>query len=182
MFELLGSKVMAGVVALSMLLFSSFQGNDPQLSHIKHYSSSSTLYLSGELLSAFDNDFSTIFASSAPIPVYFKLNIKSGSRTVLSQQLTHLVSFNPATGIYVLRKDGEPEVLRTSSVEQIIKEVSKYRFNIPYESSWGLININIQAEMPLVRLEEGGKEMDLMVLWKYKKPAAKILIDLRKAQ
>ncbi|MCB5271368.1 MAG: hypothetical protein LHW56_05945 [Candidatus Cloacimonetes bacterium] len=182
MFELLGTRIMAGVVALSMLLFSSFQGNDPQLGAIKHYSSSSTLYLSGELLSAFNNDFASIFASSAPIPVYFKLNIKSGNRTVVSQQLTHLVNFNPATGIYVLRKDGESEVLRTSSVTQTIKEISKYKFSVPYQSSWGLISINIQAEMPLVRLEEKGKELDLMVLWKYKKPSAKIQIDLRKAQ
>lgn len=182
MLELLGSKIMVGVVSLSLLLFSSFQGNDPQLGAIKHYSSSSTLYLSGELLSAFDKDFESIFASSVPIPVYFKLNIKSGSRTVLTRQLTHLVSFNPATGIYVLRKGTEPELLRTSSVEQIIKEISKYKFNIPYKSSWGLININIQAEMPRVRLEEKGKEIDLMMLWKYKKPSAKIQIDLHKAQ
>ena len=182
MFELLGTRIMAGVLSLSMLLFSSFQGNDPQLSAIKHYSSSSTLYLSGELISAFNNDFDSIFASSAPIPVYFNLNIKSGSHTVVNRQFKHLVSFNPATGIYVLRKDGEPEILRTSSVQQVIREISHYKFSVPYQSSWGLVTVSIKAEMPMVRFEELDKNMDLMVLWKHKKPSAKIQIDLRKAQ
>lgn len=182
MFELLGSRILAGVVSLSMLLFSSFKGNEPRLSAISYHNSSSTLYLSGELISAFDNDFDSIFASSATIPVYFKLNIKSGNRSLESRQFRHLVSFNPVTGIYVLRKDGDPQVLRTSSVQSIIKEVSQYSFSVPYPSSWGEISVSIQAEMPRVRFEELDKEMDLMVLWKHKKPSAKIQIDLRKAR
>ncbi|MCK9584524.1 MAG: hypothetical protein M0R69_06400 [Candidatus Cloacimonetes bacterium] len=182
MFEALGTRIMVGVISLSMLLFSSFKGNDPQLGTINHYSSSSTLYLSGELLSAFDNDFDTVFASSATIPVYFTLKIKSGNRNVVNRQFKHLVKFNPATGIYELRKDGKPDVFRSSSMQQIVKEISQYSFSVPYQSSWGLISVSVQAEMPIVRFEELNKEVDLMVLWKYKKPSAKIQIDLRKAQ
>lgn len=182
MFELFTSKILAGVVSLSMLLFSSFKGNDPQFSAINHHNSSSAIYLSGELLSAFNNDFDSIFASSATIPVHFKLTIKSGTRTVESRKFRHLVDFNPVTGIYVLRKEGDPEVLRTSSVEQIIKEVSQYSFSIPYQSSWGLVSVSIQAELPVVRFEELDKDMDLMVLWKHRKPSAKIQIDLRKVK
>lgn len=182
MFEVLGSKLLVGVVSLSMLLFSSFKGNDPQLSAINHRSSSTKLYLSGELLYAFDNDFDSIFASSAPIPVHFQLKIKSGKRVVVNQRFTHLVSYSPATGIYELRKDGQTDILRTSSVQQIIKGISQYSFSLPYQSSWGLCSVSIKAEMPVLRLEELDKEVDLMVLWKYKKPSAKLQIDLRKAQ
>ncbi|MCB5254314.1 MAG: hypothetical protein LHW58_01600 [Candidatus Cloacimonetes bacterium] len=182
MLEALGSKILTGVVSLSMLLFSSFKGNDPRFSAIDYYYSSTTLYLSGELLSAFDNDFDSIFASSATIPVYFTLSIKSGNRTVVNQQLRHLVSYDPVSGIYVLRKDGDPNILRSSSVQQIIKEMSQYGFSLPYKSSWGLVTASVKAEMPTVRLDNMDNELDLMVLWKYKKPSAKIQINLQKAQ
>ena len=72
--------------------------------------------------------------------------------------------------------------MRTSSVEQIIKEVSQYSFSIPYQSSWGLVSVSIQAELPVVRFEKLDKDMDLMVLWKHRKPSAKIQIDLRKVK
>lgn len=182
MFEALGSKILTGVVSLSLLLFSSFKGNDPQLGAINYYASSSTLYLSGELLSAFENDFDSIFASSASIPVYFTLNIKSGSSTVINRQIRHLVAYNPSSGIYVLRKDGDPDILRSSSMQEIITEISQYSFSVPYQSSWGLVTVSIKAEMPVVRLKEMDKELDLMVLWKHKKPSAKIQINLLKLQ
>jgi hypothetical protein len=181
MFEAISSKILTGVVSLSMLLFSSFKGNDPSLSVINHRTSSSYLYLSGELLSAFDNDFSSIFASGVPIPIYFNLNIKSGNRTVVNKRFQHVVSFDPVSGVYELQKQGNPEVFRSKAVNEVIRELSLYQLSVPYQSTWGIVSVKLEAELPAVRFQELDQETDLMILWKYKKPAAKTQIDLRKA-
>lgn len=179
MFEALSSKILAGVVSLSMLLFSSFKGNDPSLSAINHSTSSSYLYLSGQLHSAFDNDFPTIFASGVPIPIHYNLNIKSGNRAVVNKRFQHVVSFDPVTGVYEVQKQGEPEMYYSDSVEQVIRELSFYRFSVPYQSSWGIVKVRIEADLPKVSFPDLDQEMDLMILWKFKKPAAKTQIDLR---
>jgi len=179
MFEALSSKILAGVVSLSVLLFSSFEGNDPSLSAINHSTSSGYLYLSGQLHSAFENDFAPIFASGVPIPIYYNLNLKKGSRMVMQKRFLHVVTFDPVTGVYEVSKEGEPEVFYTDSVEQVIRKLSSYRFKIPYQSSWGIVKVRIEAALTKVRFPDLDQEMDLMILWKLKKPSAQTQIDLR---
>jgi uncharacterized protein (UPF0248 family) len=182
MLELLGAKLYTGIVALSLLLFSSFQGNDPRLSAITVQKSENYLHLSGSLISAFDNDFPSIFSSGTPIPVHFMLQIRSGGKAVVQRRFTHTVSFDTATGVYELGKSGTGEVYRSDRVEDIIREVSRYRFGIPYQADWGSVSIKIDASLPRVNFEQLNKEVDLMVLWKHKIPSARTTADLRRAQ
>ena len=70
----------------------------------------------------------------------------------------------------------------TRSVEEIIKEVSYYSFSIPYQQIWGEVSIRIQAELPKLRFDNADKDVDLMVLWKYKKPSVKSTANLLKSQ
>lgn len=182
MLESLGATLFSGIVSLSLLLFSSFQGNDPRLSSISVQKSDSYLYLSGSLISAFDNDFPSIFSSGTPIPVHFMLQIRSGGKTVVQRRFTHIVSFDTRTGVYELSKSGNTEIFRSDRVEEIIREISRYRFGIPYQSSWGEVSIKIDASLPRVNFEQLNKEVDLMVLWKHKTPSARATTDLRRAQ
>lgn len=182
MLEALGAKVFSGIVAFSLLMFSSFEGNDPRFGPLSVTNSDSYLYLSGHLISAFDNDFPSIFSSGTPIPIHFMLNIRKGNRTLVQRRFTHTVTFDTAKGVYELNKGNGKDALLTRSVEEIIKEVSYYSFSIPYQQIWGEVSIRIQAELPKLRFDNADKDVDLMVLWKYKMPSVKSTANLLKAQ
>ena len=179
MFEAFGSRVLAGVVSLSMLLFSSFKGNDPKMTNLGYRNSDSFLYVSGIMENAFDNDFPTIFASGTPISVIYDLEIRQGNRIVAKNSFRHTVNYNPATGIYELRKDGRGDLFRSDSVQDIMRHLSSFDFGIPHQPSWAQVQIRIEARLPVVHFDTMNKEVDLMVLWKYKKPSARIHADLR---
>lgn len=182
MFEALGSRVMTGVVSLAMLLFSSFEGNDPKMTNLRYRNSDSFLYVSGVLENAFDNDFSTIFASGTPISVIYEMDVRQGTMALAKNTFRHTVSYNPATGIYDLKKDGRGEIYHSESVQDILSQLSHFEFGIPYQSSWKKVQIRIEARLPKVHFNTANKEVDLMLLWKYKKPSAKINADLRKPE
>ena len=99
MFEALGARVLAGVVSLSMLLFSTFQGNDPRFGSISHNKSGSYVYLKAQLQSAFDNDFPSIFASGTSIPVYYNLEVRNGSNLVLRKRLINRLPCAPRVSL-----------------------------------------------------------------------------------
>jgi hypothetical protein len=178
MFEALGAKFLTGVVSLSMLLFSTFQGNDPRISSINHSRSGSYLYLRASLQSAFDNDFPSIFASGAIIPVHYMLEVKNGNTVVLRRRVVNKVSYDPATGVYEILKEGSAPVF-TESVEQVKRELSTFEYALPYQRSWKLLSVKLEAQLPKVHFTQLDKELDLMVLWKYKKPSAKAQLNLR---
>jgi hypothetical protein len=179
MLEALGTKVLAGVVSLSMLLFSSFKGNDPRLSSISHSKSGSFVYLRAQLQSAFDNDFPSIFASGTPIPVHYNLEVRSGNSVVARRRVVNRVTFDPASGIYEIVKEGAQPAF-TEAIDEVNRELAYFEYGLPYQSSWGVVNVKIEAELPKVHFRQLNKELDLMVLWKYKKPSTKAQIDLRR--
>ncbi|HPF08579.1 MAG: hypothetical protein PHU99_08970 [Candidatus Cloacimonetes bacterium] len=178
MFEALGARVLAGVVSLSMLLFSTFQGNDPRFGSISHNKSGSYVYLKAQLQSAFDNDFPSIFASGTSIPVYYNLEVRNGSNLVLRKRLINQVNYDPASGIYAIIREGEATSY-TESLELVKRELSAFEYALPYQKSWKILNVKLEAELPKVIFSQLNKELDLMVLWKYRKPSSKAQIDLR---
>jgi len=149
------------------------------MSDLVYHSSGNFLYVSGVLQDAFDNDFPTIFASGTAINVLYDLEIKSSNRIVAKNRFRHTVSYNPVSGVYELRKDGDPEAYRSNSVEEVIQKLSYFSFGIPFQHSWEQVQIKVEARLPVVHFEQMDKEVDLMVLWKYKKPASSIRADLR---
>lgn len=179
MLDALSTRVLAGVVSLSMLLFSSFKGNDPRLSSISHSKSGSFVYLRAQLQSAFENDFPSIFASGTPIPVHYNLEVRSGNSVVARRRVVNQVSYDPASGVYELVRDGAQATF-TESIDEVKRELAYFEYALPYQSSWGMVSAKIEAELPKVHFRQLDKELDLMVLWKYKKPATKAQIDLRR--
>ncbi|MCK9333104.1 MAG: hypothetical protein PHY41_03950 [Candidatus Cloacimonetes bacterium] len=182
MLEALGTKVFSGIVSLSLLLFSSFKGNDPHFGAISVRRSESFIYVSGSLQSAFENDFPSIFSSGTKIPIYFRIHIRQDGKTLSKQRFSHTVSFDTVTGIYELDRGKTNELFRSDSIEDLIREVSKFNFAFPHQAHWEHLNIRIEAELPKVRFEQLNKQVDLMVLWKYKKPSTKAVANLRQLQ
>ncbi|MCK9557069.1 MAG: hypothetical protein PHQ78_01600 [Candidatus Cloacimonetes bacterium] len=182
MLEALGAKVLSGIVAFSLLMFSSFEGNDPRFEPLKIAKNDSYLFISSKLVSAFDNDFPSIFSSGTPIPIHFTISIRKGSRILGQSRFTHTVTFDTAKGVYQLDKGMGGTALLTKSMEEIIQEVSHFSVSVPYRKNWGDVSIRIEAKLPKLRFNKTDKDVDLMVLWKYKKPSAKSTVNLHKAQ
>lgn len=180
MFEALGSKLLAGIASLSMLLFSSYTGNDPRLSSIRHNRSESYLHLEANLISAFDNDFPSIFSSGTTIPVQFHLTIRSGNRTVLNRTYTNNVTYDPGKGAYEILKAGTSESIITQSYNEMLDAVAAFKCSVPYQTDWGSVQVKLVSALPTVNFAQIDKAVDLMILWKYKKPSVKKQIDLRR--
>ncbi|HOA28992.1 MAG: hypothetical protein KBB33_04485 [Candidatus Cloacimonetes bacterium] len=179
MFEALGAKLLTGVVSLSMLLFSSFQGNDPSLGNLSYSKTGSYVHLRAQLQTAFENDFPSIFASGSEIPVHYNLEVKSGGNVMIKRRVVHKVSYDPTTGVYQIFKNGSRTAF-TESAEQVKRELSAFEYALPYQHSWGVVTVKLEADLPKVHFAQLKKEVDLMVLWKYKKPSIKAQIDLRR--
>lgn len=179
MFEALGSKVFSTVVALSMLLFSSFKGNDPAFSQYQLHKTDSYLYVKARLSTAFENDFPSIFASGVPINIHYDLELRGSNGYLGKRRVINRISYDLATGIYEIRKEGLPSIY-SKSMQEVLREAAYLEVAIPYSRDWGELKVKLVASLPKVYFKELGKEMDLMVLWKYKKPTVSGSIDLRR--
>jgi len=180
MLEALSAKVMAGLVSLSMFLFSTYTGNDPQLSSLKATMGRSYLQLNTHLVSAFDNDFPEVFKSGTTIPVHFKLEIKSKRRNLWSKQYTNSTRYDSATGFWSVSQSASGRTVKLSSYQQMITAMAHLDCSIPYESSWGEVNVKVEAWLPTVNFDKIDRKVNLMVLWNYQRPVAKASYNLRK--
>ena len=179
MFEAISGKIMASVVSLSMLLFSSFKGNNPSFGNTSINNTGTYLHISTTLVSAFENDFPSIFSSGATIPVHYYLVIKSGNTTVVNRKYTQSVTFYPGKGIYEITRNGIANKIKTTSSAQVAAELSAMECSIPIKVDWGNVTLHWAAELPSVHFEQLDKTVDLMVLWKYKRPETKLQLNLK---
>lgn len=181
MLEALSAKVMAGLVSLSMFLFSSYTGNDPALSSLKFLVGRSYLQVSTRLESAFDNDFPELFRSGTSIPIHFKLELKSKNRVVWNRQYTNRVLYDPATGIWTVSMGASGRSVKFTSYKEMLEAIAVLDCSVPFESGWGEVNARVEAWLPTVRFESIDRNVNLMVLWNYKRPVVKASIDLKRA-
>lgn len=180
MLETLSAKVMAGLVSLSMFLFSTYTGNDPQLSSIRATMGRSYLQLNTRLEHAFDNDFPELFKSGTTIPVHFRLEIKSKKQVHWSKQYTNSSRYDSSTGFWSVSQSAESRSVKFSSYQQMIAAVAELDCSIPYESNWGDVNVKVEAWLPTVSFDKMDRKVNLMVLWNYQRPVAKASYNLRK--
>lgn len=180
MLEALGSRLVSTLVSFSLLLFSSYKGNSPGFSELSIIQSPSYIYLSGQLINAFENDFPVLFSSGEPIEIFFDLSLKSDTETLFSRRYTHSVSFDTFSGVYTLKKGDSQKLFLSQNVEEIIENVARFNFNIPYQNHWGEVKIRIVASLPKVKFASQDKEVDLMMFWRQKKPVLKSQINIRR--
>ncbi len=180
MLEAISGKVFATIVTLSVFLFSSYTGNDPSLKGFNSRVGENYLQLRTSLYSAFENDFPDVFRSGSTIPVNFKLTIKGKHQNLYQHTFVNSVNYDPAKGVFNLSLGGMNRKLQTDSYEKMLAEISVFECSIPYQPAWGDVTINLEASLPTVRFQQLQKNVDLMVLWKYKKPRTSTSLNLRK--
>lgn len=67
-------------------------------------------------------------------------------------------------------------------MEDLIRELGKVRLSIPYQDSWGTINLELEASLPKMSFDEKDREMDLMAYWHFKKPKIKTKLNINKLE
>ena len=80
MFQSLANKLITGVLSLSMLLLSSYQGNEAEFSELYFSFLGDGVLLRTKLVNAFENDFEEIFKCGKTIDIFFKIELKQGKQ------------------------------------------------------------------------------------------------------
>jgi len=172
MFQLLAEKVISGLAAFSMLLLSSYQGNEASFSEYTTSFIGNRVFLECKLLNAFDNDFEEIFKSGQSIDVYFEVKIKLDDQIVHEEVFRHSLIFDPLSQLFSIELEEQDMVASTGSYNELKNIIS----SIEYSYEGELINncnLLMIAYLPKIRLEALNKDFDMMMLWRYNKPELK---------
>jgi len=178
MFEAIGAKVLSGIVSLSMFLFSSYTGNDPSLRPVSVTMSSSYLQVKTQLDNAFTNDFPEVFRSGVDIPVFFRVEVKSDGNVVYRRTHRSNVKFDPMQGEFTLQQTGTGLTHTYTSYQAMLSAVSTLECSIPLGTNWKTVTISVESYLPEVEFTQIRRRVDLMVLWKYKRPKTSTLFNL----
>jgi hypothetical protein len=169
MFQALSSKIITGVITLSMLLLSSYEGNNAVFNQMMASYIGSKIYVSAQLENAFENDFDEIFKSGQRVDIFFKIEIFNHDGKTHEREFRHAVIFDPLKKYYnVFLEEQNLQTVITDYDELIesISQVEYYYNGDKYEGG----HVTLTAYMKKIKLQKLKKEYDLMMLWKFKKP------------
>ena len=166
-------KIMAGLLSVSALMFSSYTGNKPEFRPLQCRTGQNYLIIKAKLDKAFDNDFSDVFKCGKPITVWYKVEIRQGGNILFNRSYRHTVSFDPMTATWELYTSENSRKIIHDSYQKLLDETSELECSIPRENSWRNIEVRAEAWLPSIEVTNPDRTVDLMVLWKYKRPATR---------
>lgn len=172
MFQTLLSKVVSGVISLSMMLLSSYEGNNADFSELVSLIFRNNIVFKTQLIDAFENDFESVFKSGKQIDIYFDIQIQIQGREPFSETFIHSILFDPLKQYYSIYLQEKDEELKTDNIKELKKLISKVEYNYSGRRSKEMI-ISITSYLPKIKLDDSGKNYDLMMLWNFKKPKTK---------
>ncbi len=172
MFQAFTNKVVTGIISLSMLIFSSYQGNRAQFSELILNNSISGATIETKLLKAFDNDFEEIFKSGSAINVFFNLEINSDNDNLQKSTFRHEVLYNQQTNKYDLYLEEQDLSLENLSYLNMLENLSYFSYDYTGELPSNF-TVKLISHLPKMRLESINQEYDMMILWNMKKPTIK---------
>jgi len=170
---------MAGIMSLSLFLFSSYTGNDPSMRTLSGSVSNNYLQLSTVFDYAFDNDFTEVFKSGKQIPLYYRVEVRSAGGIVFQKTYYNSVSYDNMKGSYKVYQSGIGQSFELGSHNAVIAAMSSLACSIPIERKWGTATVALEAWLPTVEFPQIKRKVDLMVLWKYRRPTTKGTFNLR---
>lgn len=169
MFQILAEKVISGLAAFSMLLLSSYQGNEAAFSNYTTSYIGNKLFLECKLENAFDNDFEEIFKSGQSIDVFFSITIHHAGEVIHEEQFRHCIIFDPLSQLFDIELEDQDLTSSTNSYDELKNIISQVEYSFEDEN----INdctLTMNAYLPKIRLESLNRDFDLMMLWKFNKP------------
>jgi hypothetical protein len=168
----LAGKVVSGFLNVTMMLFSSYQGNNPSFSEIFLHNDLNNINIRTELVSAFDNDFQTIFKSGKPIIIYFSLTTQKDKEPAENHTFAHVVVFHPLKAYYQINLGPDNNQVITESYEELLTLISHLEFIYSYSGEPGVYHFTLTASLDKIRLDTMDRDFDMMMLWNFKQPRA----------
>jgi hypothetical protein len=176
---LFSQKLLASLVTVSVFLFSSFKGNDASFSTMQIHNSGNYLILQSNLVNSFDNDFQDIFQSGKQVDVWFNLEIKQNKNILYKQEFRHSVQYDHLSSVYKVFLEEQHQNISVKDYSEMIRLMSHIEYSLPSKHEWKKIDIHLDSYLKTMRIESLKKEINLMVLWKLKKPECKESVDLK---
>ncbi|MBM4398866.1 MAG: hypothetical protein FJ041_00850 [Candidatus Cloacimonetes bacterium] len=178
MLEGMFGKVIAGMLSFSTLFFSSYTGNEPVFKPLQCRTGKNYLIVRAKLESAFDNDFTDVFKCGKPINIWFKADLKSGSTVLYTRNYRHTVNYDPMNETWQVffSENSQTEVYTTYT--KLLSSISELEVSVPVEPNWKTVVLRVESWLQPVEISNSRDRIDLMVLWKYKRPSVKTTLDL----
>ncbi len=182
MFESFGNSIVKGLMTFTLLLFSSYEGNDASFSHIYFSYDSNTIVVESRLESAFENDFDKLFKIGKEISVNFIVTVEVAGSKIEEEYFTHDVIYNSLEDTFLLKKSEINKTYICQSYDILIDELSKIEWEFNRMRSVDNYVITIRSYLDEVYFEQMDKEFNLMLLWKNKQPQIKERVNINYAQ
>ena len=177
MFQILAEKVISGLAAFSMLLLSSYQGNEAKFSAYTTSFLDNRMFLECSLENAFDNDFEEIFKSGQSIDIFFSVKIELNNLLIHEEEFRHSIIFDPLSQVFNIELEDQDLTSSTNSYEELKTIISSIEYSYKDEKIQDY-TLTLKAYLPKIRLIALNKDFDLMMLWKYSEP--KFTMKLKK--
>lgn len=164
-------KVMAGLLSVSTLMFSSYSGNDARFQSLNCRTSQNYLIVKAVLEKAFDNDFTDVFNCGKTVTIRFKLEIRENNEVAHTSSFRRTVLFTPlqASWDVFYSENGRREIY--TDYRTMLSELAVLECSVPRNSKWKKVEIRVESWLDTVELTQPDRTVDLMVLWKFKRPS-----------
>lgn len=178
MFDSIIGKVLAGMVSLSALMFSSYTGNEPVFLPLQSRVGNKYLMLKATINNAFDNDFSDVFKCGKPIHVWFKTEIRQNNRVVFTRNFRHTIMYDPMNASWSLFRSETNQTEIFTNYKALLIGISELECTIPINNNWKIVEARVESWLPEIEITQSNRKVDLMVLWKFSRPKVKALLNL----
>jgi hypothetical protein len=178
MLESLAGKVIAGIISVSALMFTSYTGNDPIFLPVQSRVSHNYLQLNVKLDNAFDNDFTDVFKCGMPIHLRYKIEIRQNKRVALTRNYTHTVSYDPMNASWKLFRSEINQTEVFTNYKELVENIAELECSIPLNDRWKIVEVRAESWLPVIKLTQSKRTIDLMVLWKFQRPKVKATLNV----
>jgi len=166
----LASKLFTGLVSMTMLLFSSYEGNNPSFSDVFVDYDQRNIRIKTTLVDAFENDFEQIFRSGSPVIITYTLNVWQGKSLISTETYSNTVVYDPMNRFFQADVKSSNIYVDLLSYEELKQAVSEVDIVYEHFGISGKYLFELSAYMNIIELASLDREFDLMLLWNFKKP------------
>lgn len=181
MFGNIGNSILKGMVTLTLLFLSSYEGNNAEFKNLEVSTSGNRVTLNTSLINAFENDFEEVFKTGEPIKVNFTIDVKSAGTSIVTEDFSHKVIYNALESSYLLSFEESDEAIICQSFQELKKELADVEWSFSKLGSVNRYYISVSARLDKIYFPSMNKEFNLMLLWKNKIPKLGETIDVKVA-
>jgi hypothetical protein len=164
-------KVLSGLVSMTMMMFSSYEGNNADFSQVLIGHNENAIRIRTNLVNAFENDFEPIFRSGSPIVISYTLIVKRDNSVIARDTYQNRILFDPMNRYFQIEAQAANHFTFVETCEELRLLISEVDIFYDHWNISGTYHFQLSAHMDNVNLASLEREFDLMMLWHHKTPA-----------